>query len=172
MGISSSSEAKSAATVKLIFLDGGLQEFSSPMKVSHVLQKKNPPWFVCNSDEMDFDDFLSAIDDDEELQPGHLYFALPLSWLARPLQAADMASLAVKASLALARTGGGEKYCGCCSGWPGSPAIFSDEENVESRRKVVSGGCGGGVVGKESARSCGKGRKKTRKLSMILELGN
>ena len=61
---------------------------------------------------MEFDDFVSAINDDDELQPDQLYFALPMSWLKRPLRAEDMASLAVKASAAL--MSGGAKRCGCC----------------------------------------------------------
>ncbi|KVI09042.1 Protein of unknown function DUF4228 [Cynara cardunculus var. scolymus] len=60
---------------------------------------------------MEFDDVLSAIRDDDELQPGQLYFALPLTRLRRPLQPEEMAALAVKASAALAKTGG--EKCGC-----------------------------------------------------------
>ncbi|KAJ4966210.1 hypothetical protein NE237_018059 [Protea cynaroides] len=112
MGICSSCEATSVATAKLILEDGKLQEFSYPVKVSEVL-RKNPTCFICNSDEMYFDDFVSAISEKEVLQPGYLYFALPLSKLKHPLQAEEMAALAVKASLALRRSSGGDKQCGC-----------------------------------------------------------
>ncbi|KAI3777065.1 hypothetical protein L1987_46859 [Smallanthus sonchifolius] len=101
MGICSSCESTSVATAKLISQDGRLHEFSYPVKVSYVLQN-NPSTFICNSDEMEFDDVVSAISDEEELQLGHLYFALPLSRLKQPLQPEDMAALAVKASSALA----------------------------------------------------------------------
>uniref|UniRef100_A0A0V0GW79 Putative ovule protein n=1 Tax=Solanum chacoense TaxID=4108 RepID=A0A0V0GW79_SOLCH len=60
---------------------------------------------------MDFGDVVSALSADEELQPGQLYFALPLSKLKRRLKAEEMAALAVKASSALNNCGG-EKY-GC-----------------------------------------------------------
>ncbi|XP_076953931.1 uncharacterized protein LOC143628161 [Bidens hawaiensis] len=101
MGICSSSESTSVATAKLISHDGRLQEFSYPVKVSYVLQN-NPSTFICNSDEMEFDDVVSAISENEELQLGQLYFALPLSRLRRRLQPDEMAALAVKASSALA----------------------------------------------------------------------
>jgi hypothetical protein len=111
MGICSSCESAHVATAKLILQDGRLQEFSYPVKVSYVLAK-NPTCFICNADEMEFDDVVSAINDDEELQPGQLYFALPLGWLKHPLQPEQMAALAVKASSALMKTGGAEK-CRC-----------------------------------------------------------
>ncbi|XP_059295224.1 uncharacterized protein LOC132048332 [Lycium ferocissimum] len=111
MGICSSCESTSIATAKLILQDGRLQEFPYPVKVSYLLQK-DPTIFICNSDEMDFGDVVSAISADEELQPGQLYFALPLSNLKRKLKAEEMAALAVKASSALNNCGGDQKY-GC-----------------------------------------------------------
>ncbi|TMW84273.1 hypothetical protein EJD97_025499 [Solanum chilense] len=110
MGICSSCESTSIATAKLILQDGRLQEFPYPVKASYLLQK-DPSIFICNSDEMDFGDVVSAISADEELQPGQLYFALPLSNLKRRLKAEEMAALAVKASSALNNCGT-EKY-GC-----------------------------------------------------------
>ncbi|CAN1225015.1 hypothetical protein LINGRAPRIM_LOCUS933 [Linum grandiflorum] len=50
---------------------------------------------------MEFNDVVLAVSEEEELQPGQLYFALPLSWLKRPLQPEQMAALAVKANSAL-----------------------------------------------------------------------
>ncbi|XP_009629967.1 uncharacterized protein LOC107779734 [Nicotiana tabacum] len=110
MGICSSCESTSIATAKLILQDGRLQEFPYPVKASYLLQR-DPTIFICNSDEMEFGNVVSAISADEELQPGQLYFALPLSNLKRRLKAEEMAALAVKASSALNNCGG-EKY-GC-----------------------------------------------------------
>ncbi|XP_075510629.1 uncharacterized protein LOC142546675 [Primulina tabacum] len=118
MGICSSCESGSAAnTAKLISFDGRLQEFSSPVKVFYVLQK-NPECFICDSDEMNYDDVVSAVSDDEELQLGRLYFALPLSKLQRQMRAEEMAALAVKASSAL-----GYKKCRCRA----NTSVFTDE---------------------------------------------
>ncbi|XVE87232.1 hypothetical protein DITRI_Ditri18aG0100000 [Diplodiscus trichospermus] len=151
MGICSSCDSTHVATAKLILQDGRLQEFPYPVKVSYVLQR-NPMCFICNSDEMDFDDVASAIQEDEELQPGQLYFALPLSWLKHPLQAEEMAALAVKASSALMKSSGGEK-----SGRRRkivTPLVFSDGS---PRREVASGGAAGGGSGGQKR---GRGRRK------------
>ncbi|KAL1563246.1 hypothetical protein AAHA92_05733 [Salvia divinorum] len=103
MGICSSCESTSCvATAKLILEDGRLQEYSYPVRVSYVLQKY-PASFICNSDDMGFDDVASAVSEDEELQLGQIYFALPLTRLNRRLLPQDMAALAVKASSALGR---------------------------------------------------------------------
>ncbi|KAL4644985.1 hypothetical protein ACB092_02G203900 [Castanea dentata] len=131
MGICSSSDSTNVATAKLILQDGRLQEFSYPVKVSYVLQKY-PSCFICNSDEMDFDDVVSAVNDEDELQLGQLYFALPLSKLQHPLQAEEMAALAVKANSALTKGTGGEK-CRCRR-----KPVFSGGE-VKSPSSVVAG---------------------------------
>ncbi|XP_057969828.1 uncharacterized protein LOC131158904 [Malania oleifera] len=147
MGICNSCESTSVATAKLILQDGRLQEFQYPVKVSYVLQT-DPTCFICNSDEMDFGDVVAAISADEELQPGQLYFALPLSKLKRPLQAEDMAALAVKASSALTKSGVGcgEKCkCGRKTVAPIVPAAFPGDKEGKSprRRERRSGGSGG-----------------------------
>lgn len=127
MGICSSCEATSVATAKLILEDGRLQEYPYPVKASYVLQK-NPTCFICNSDEMEFNDVVSAVSDDEELQVGQLYFALPLSLLKHRLQAEDMAALAVKATSALRRSRGN------------TPVIFPDGNGIRPLIKVEGGG--------------------------------
>ncbi|KAK0605211.1 hypothetical protein LWI29_024232 [Acer saccharum] len=132
MGICSSCESTHVATAKLVLQDGRLQEYSYPVKVSYVLQK-NPSCFICNSDEMDFDDVVSPICEDEELQPGQLYFALPLNRLKRPLQPEEMAALAVKASAALMKSG---DKC-VCRKKSVCPIALPGEK---SPRKMASGG--------------------------------
>uniref|UniRef100_A0A7N0SVQ2 Uncharacterized protein n=1 Tax=Kalanchoe fedtschenkoi TaxID=63787 RepID=A0A7N0SVQ2_KALFE len=108
MGICSSVDAASVVTAKLVLPDGRLKEFPHPLKATYVLQRlKSPAFFICNSDDMDFDVVVSALADDEELLLGHLYFLLPLSLLRRPLKAAEMAELAVRASAALMKSCGG-----------------------------------------------------------------
>lgn len=157
------------ATAKLILQDGRLEEFSYPVKVSYVLQK-NPSSFICNSDEMDFDDVVSVIQDDEELQPGQLYFALPLSRLKQPLQAEEMAALAVKASSALMKSSGDKCRCRRKSL---SSAMVSVEKEAKSSGRVFPGGRGNGGDGLEGGLRRGRnggGRKNlTRMLSSIPE---
>ncbi|KAH6791313.1 HTH-type transcriptional regulator [Perilla frutescens var. frutescens] len=144
MGICSSCDSTSVATAKLILDDGRLQEYPYPVKVSYVLQR-NPAFFICNSDEMDFDDVISAVSDDEELQPGQLYFALPLSQLKHRLQAEEMAALAVKASSALTKSGCGDK-CGCRRNilvFPSENDLRQSAKDGESRSGRRRGGAAG-----------------------------
>ncbi|KAI3985926.1 hypothetical protein MKX01_039008 [Papaver californicum] len=105
MGICCSIESTQVTTEKLISQDGKLEEYSYQVKVSNVLQK-HQNCFICNSDEMEFDNQVSAIHADEELQLGQIYFALPLSKLKYPLTSEEMASIAVKASSALMKSSG------------------------------------------------------------------
>ncbi|KAJ4871033.1 hypothetical protein Rs2_47345 [Raphanus sativus] len=147
MGACVSRECMRGDTAKLILLDGTLQEFSYPVKVWQILQK-NPTSFVCNSDEMDIDDTVSAVFGNEELRLGQLYFVLPLTWLSHPLRAEQMAALAVKASSALTKSGG----------------VSCDDSiwEIDSRSKKVAGvkTNGGGKGGK---------RRFTANLSTIAE---
>ncbi|KAJ0240790.1 hypothetical protein HA466_0223690 [Hirschfeldia incana] len=161
MGICSSSESTQVATAKLILQDGRMVEFTSPVKIGYVLQKY-PMCFICNSDDMDFDDAVSAISADEELQLGQIYFALPLRWLREPLRADEMAALAVKASSALMQSGGGGG--GSCRRKRVDPIVSgksqrrfgSGDDTVGSgggRRKGRNGeGGGGGLGGSSSGR--------------------
>ncbi|KAL6323276.1 hypothetical protein AAG906_029283 [Vitis piasezkii] len=108
---------------------------------------------------MDFDGVISVIHDDEELQPGQLYFELPLSRLKQPLQAVEMAALAVKASSALMKSGGDK--CRCRRKSP-LPAMFSGEKDSKSSGRVAPGGGveGRGGSGEEGVR--GRAKKATR----------
>ena len=111
MGICTSCDATApVATAKVVLNDGRLHEYSYPVRVSHALQRATDEanyYFLCNSDDMEFDDVVSAVEDDEELQPGQVYFALPMGLLNKPLLPEEMAALAVKASAAMMKGGGG-----------------------------------------------------------------
>ncbi|XP_051120938.1 uncharacterized protein LOC127244432 [Andrographis paniculata] len=142
MGICSSCEstAVATATAKLIMDDGRLQEYPYPVKVSYVLQK-NPACFICNSDEMDFDDVVSAVSADDELQLGQLYFALPLSRLKRRLHADEMAALAVKASSALNKS----TCCSAAADCRNINLLFSGAGNgLRKSQRVAEGGSAAG----------------------------
>ncbi|GMI76920.1 hypothetical protein like AT2G23690 [Hibiscus trionum] len=147
MGICTSFDSTRVATAKVILQDGRLQEFPYPVKVSYVLQK-NPMSFLCNADEMEFDDVVSAIGEDQELQPGQLYFALPLSWLNRPVQPQVMAALAVKATSALMNTTASEK----CRRRRKTLTPFEFSEEAPPRKVASSCVAGGGNGGEKRGR--------------------
>ncbi|OWM66324.1 uncharacterized protein LOC116199205 [Punica granatum] len=180
MGIclSSGSCAADRATAKLILPDGRLEEFPYAVRVSEVLRAYDAASFICNSDEMEFDGAVSAVPDDEELQPGQLYFALPLSRLDRPLTAQEMAALAVRASSALMRSpgwcvGSRRKVVFPLEG-PGDGEQKSGGDFVRCSGGVRGSGCrdgggGGGKEGRRRRRRSGRRKKFTAELSSIPE---
>ncbi|KAJ8460672.1 hypothetical protein OPV22_033598 [Ensete ventricosum] len=165
MGICSSCDATTVvaatATAKLVLQDGKLQEFARPVKAFHVLQK-DPNCFVCSADDMEFDDFVSPVNADDELQPGQLYFLLPVSMLRRPLHAEEMAALAVKASAALMDSGGYH-----CRGGPVGRLVFPDASAGGIRSAVAP--AARRRRGPSSKRQGGKGRDFKSELGGIPE---
>ncbi|GJY60999.1 nucleotide-binding alpha-beta plait domain-containing protein [Tanacetum coccineum] len=92
---------KSTDYAFVISTKGELRQYPTPIFVSEVLQYEKPSFFVCNSDNLYQDQEIPCMDSEDELDAGQIYFILPKTMLARCLSASDMASLAVKASLAL-----------------------------------------------------------------------
>ncbi|KAI9181965.1 hypothetical protein LWI28_020585 [Acer negundo] len=167
----SSCESTDVATAKVILQDGRLQEFACPIKVSQVLGR-NPNCFICNSDDMDFNSLALGINGDEELRPGQLYFSLPMSLSERPLMAEEMASLAVKASLAL-KASNQIRCCGSCGMKRSVDAVVYRTGNkkvlgsghVSHDQIVVGGGLGGegGVMITGGSRGVGGGGRGKRR---------
>lgn len=163
MGNCRSCESRSTATAKLILLNGQLQEFPYPVKVSSLMQHGtvNLDRFICSSDDMDIGEALVSVSGDKELRPGDVYFELPSRWRNHPLQVEDMAALAVKASLALGGGGDDTVSCSCYAFKRVDHAVVALNEK-ERPLLVAHGGRGGG---------CGrfKGGKFLPKLSVIVE---
>ncbi|XP_071700137.1 uncharacterized protein [Rutidosis leptorrhynchoides] len=168
MGLCTSRYTGSTATtnVKLILLDGQLREFRSPVKVFMVVHQ--PHSFICNADEMDYNEYVTAMSQQDELQPGQLYFELPSSWLNKRLTVEDMRSSAVKAIEAL-MVNDGKVRCGC---WvkPVNQLVFCDEDKkiMSSCGRVEGGGSGGDDLKNHRCGGGGKGRFVTR-LGRIVE---
>ncbi|XP_077224154.1 uncharacterized protein LOC143857565 [Tasmannia lanceolata] len=167
MGVCHSSDVASVPTAKVILQDGKLEEFSYPVKVSYILEK-NPSCFICNSDELEFESFVTAINDSDELQLGQLYFVLPLSRLKYPVQAEEIASLAVKANRAL-RESGIEFFGGCRRNRVVFPAMGGRRE-AGVRRDVGHSGISDGLEEERRDRVRNRnGRNCKAKLSAIQE---
>ncbi|XP_056160989.1 uncharacterized protein LOC130135551 [Syzygium oleosum] len=92
--------SSSPSTVKLINMDGRLQEFTQTMKASHLLSQ-NPDCFLCSSESMFIDTIVPQIHEEEDLCLGQLYFLLPLSMSRVPLSFRELCLLAIKASAVL-----------------------------------------------------------------------
>ncbi|XP_048135640.1 uncharacterized protein LOC125315241 [Rhodamnia argentea] len=91
------------STLKLIHMDGRLQEFTQTIKASHLLSQ-NPNCFLCSSDSMFIDSIVPRIHEEEDLCLGQLYFLLPLSISRVPLSFRELCMLAIKANAALEST--------------------------------------------------------------------
>jgi hypothetical protein len=87
-----------------------MTQYAAPVTAREALgnaeRNRNESLFLCSSDELRLDAPPRALADEEELQPGWLYFVLPLSMLLLALSELEMAALAVRASSALAVASG------------------------------------------------------------------
>ncbi|KAM0012920.1 hypothetical protein Hdeb2414_s0006g00225091 [Helianthus debilis subsp. tardiflorus] len=104
--LSSGSYSVSSSSALVISSTGDLRPYSTPVLVSNVLQTEDSSsssssFFVCNSDNLSYDEHITPLDAQDELDAGQIYFVLPVSKLRNPLSASEMAALAVKASVAL-----------------------------------------------------------------------
>ncbi|XP_044510554.1 uncharacterized protein LOC123229051 [Mangifera indica] len=97
------SESERPTSAKVVSLRGDLLQYKVPVSVSQVLQADPTAanCFLCNSDNLLYDEHIPALDWDEQLEANQIYFVLPNSKLVHKLSASDMAALAVKASVAL-----------------------------------------------------------------------
>jgi hypothetical protein len=94
-------------TAKVICLDGSMAQYAAPVTAREALvDAARASSFLCSSDELRFDAPARALAADEAVQPGWLYFVLPVSMLRRPLSGQEMAALALRASSALAVASG------------------------------------------------------------------
>ncbi|KAM0861804.1 hypothetical protein ACQ4PT_045658 [Festuca glaucescens] len=107
---SSAGSGRAVATAKVVGLDGSMTQYAAPVTARDVLvddkHRKDASVFLCSSDELRFDAPPRALADEEALQPGWLYFVLPVSMLRLALSGHEMAALAVRASSALAEASG------------------------------------------------------------------
>ncbi|VFQ59170.1 unnamed protein product [Cuscuta campestris] len=105
---SSGTRRRSSAAADVILSNGELRQFFVPVKASQVLLMFSgsaaASFFLCNSDRLYFDEHIPAMDAEEELEAGQIYFVLPAGKLQHRLAASDMAALAVTASAALKST--------------------------------------------------------------------
>ncbi|XP_030439715.1 uncharacterized protein LOC115661627 [Syzygium oleosum] len=94
------SSSSPPSTLKVIHMDGRLQEFTQDIKASHLLSQ-NPNCFLCSSDSMFIDSIVPQIHEEEDICLGQLYFLLPLSMSRVPLSFRELCMLAIKASAVL-----------------------------------------------------------------------
>uniref|UniRef100_A0ACD5WDB2 Uncharacterized protein n=1 Tax=Avena sativa TaxID=4498 RepID=A0ACD5WDB2_AVESA len=153
-----------ATAARVVLADGELQRFPGGTRASQALKSAvaasassggaSGACFLCSADGLELGGAVAAVAHDEELQPGQLYFVLPAAMRRRPLQAEEMAALAIRASAALVGDHEG-------------PLVFPDT--------AACGGCaaarGGAVKGsrRRSRRTPSLGREFVPDLGAIAE---
>uniref|UniRef100_A0ACD5YEA0 Uncharacterized protein n=1 Tax=Avena sativa TaxID=4498 RepID=A0ACD5YEA0_AVESA len=102
------SSGRRVATAKVVGLDGSMAQHAAPATARDALgdDGSSSYVFLCSSDELRLDAPPRALADEEALQPGWLYFVLPVSMLRLALSKHEMTALAVRASSALAVASG------------------------------------------------------------------
>ncbi|KAE8654106.1 hypothetical protein F3Y22_tig00117056pilonHSYRG00891 [Hibiscus syriacus] len=101
------SESTHHATAHVVSVNGDLHRYNLPVFVSQVLHAEtassssSSDIFLCNSDSLSYEEYIPALDVDDQLQANQMYFVLPILKLQHRLASKDMAALAVKASLAM-----------------------------------------------------------------------
>ncbi|URE07127.1 hypothetical protein MUK42_22844 [Musa troglodytarum] len=90
----------SSATAMVIRADGKMEEYETAVPAGRVAAR-SPGYYVCSGEAMQVGARPPVVGEAEQLQPGKLYFLLPLSYSRRPLSLPDLCRLAAKASAAL-----------------------------------------------------------------------
>ncbi|XP_039054246.1 uncharacterized protein LOC120196518 [Hibiscus syriacus] len=90
----------SSTPTKVVDMDGRVQELKQPIQAKKIISQ-NPNCFLCSSESMTIGRCVPQVPDDEELQPGRIYFLMPLSDSHKPLSLPDLCALAIKASSGL-----------------------------------------------------------------------
>jgi len=88
---------------KVILSDGTLTEFGEQIKAEEIILQ-NPEHFLCDSDSMYVDRYMVAVNPEEKLEMGQLYFLLPLRKLHYVLSVSDMAAMLRSANSAIRST--------------------------------------------------------------------
>ncbi|KAJ1433451.1 hypothetical protein SESBI_05980 [Sesbania bispinosa] len=88
---------KSSSTLKnvrVVHLNGYVEDFEQPISVTQVIGNGNPPkHFVCTSIQL-LSSSSKSLKGDTQLQPGQVYFMLPYSVLQADVSPVDLTSLA------------------------------------------------------------------------------
>ncbi|KAL6843542.1 hypothetical protein ACP4OV_026604 [Aristida adscensionis] len=145
-----------AAEARVVLADGALRRFPRGTRASQAIKAMaaaaaaavGSAWFLCCADGLELGGAVAAVGAEEELRPGQLYFVLPAAMRRRPLQAEEMAALAVRASAALAGDHDG-------------PLVFPEE--------AAAGAAGAGKGCRRSRRGSSRGRDFVPELGAIAE---
>ena len=145
-----------AAEARVVLADGALRRFPGGTRASQAVKAAAgagaPPaaaWFRYSADGLELGGAAAGLGPEEALQPGQLYFVLPAAMRRRPLQAEEMAALAIRASAALVGDHDG-------------PLVFPED----------AAAAGGGAGGARSGKACRRSRRgSSRGRDFVTDLG-
>lgn len=115
--------------VRVVHLNGFVEDFEQPISASQVINGNPPEHFVCTSIQL-LSFSSKPLKADTQLQPGQVYFMLPYSILQSDFPPVDLASLA-KRLTAIAKT----KACDCeynksLTGRPGRVGYVAEQIGI------------------------------------------
>lgn len=87
----------SNSTIRVIAVNGRVQELRRPVRASE-LTDRNPLHFICDANRLRVGCRIPGLAPSDELEPGRLYFLLPMDLLYSVLTDEEMAALTCKAS--------------------------------------------------------------------------
>ena len=104
----SSSNQPEFNSVRVVHLNGYVEDFEYPVSVSYVIGKPSKH-FVCTPAQL-LSTGVKPLKPETLLEPGRVYFLLPYSALQAEVSPLDLASLARKLNAAAAKTGRSNSY--------------------------------------------------------------
>ncbi|OEL29760.1 hypothetical protein BAE44_0009223 [Dichanthelium oligosanthes] len=145
-----------SAEARVVLSDGALRRFPGGTRASQAVKAAaaGGAWFLCSADGLELGDAVAGVGPEEALQPGQLYFVLPAAMRRRPLQAEEMAALAIRASAALVGDHDGPLVFPEAAGATGGPG---------------AGARSGGKACRRSRRGSSRGRDFVPDLGAIAE---
>ncbi|XP_041999721.1 uncharacterized protein LOC121749199 [Salvia splendens] len=90
-------DERPSSSVKVVDLEGRLEEFRQAVTAEEVLSR-HPNSYLCSADNMVVNSHAPQLAKDHALQPGQIYFLMPLSRSLTPLSLEDLCDLAIKTS--------------------------------------------------------------------------
>ncbi|XP_076923934.1 uncharacterized protein LOC143586223 [Bidens hawaiensis] len=86
-------------------IDGRMQELRPPITTRNVLNDhQQGAFFLSSAETMFVDCHVPHVSADEHLQPGQIYFIMPVSMSYRPISLHEICLLAIKASIAIEKS--------------------------------------------------------------------
>ncbi|XP_078439405.1 uncharacterized protein LOC144709671 [Wolffia australiana] len=90
-------------SAKVIGLGGELREYTEAVSAAEALAAESTRCFLCSSDKLFCNNYIPAVDPEERLEMGQIYYILAVDKLRETLTAAEMTAMAKKAIAALAK---------------------------------------------------------------------